>query len=81
MVSHQSLSQGELIYDDRQVRPGVMFSDADLLGVPVRVILSPCNLQENCIELVTRDKLIQEKVPCDEIIPRVKELIAQLLYV
>lgn len=31
----------EVIYDDRQVSAGVMFSDADLLGVPYRVIISP----------------------------------------
>ena len=34
----------EVIYDDRTgVRPGAMFSDADLLGVPVRVVVSPRN--------------------------------------
>ena len=70
----------EVLYDDRQVRPGVMFSDADLLGIPVRVIVSPRNLQENCIELVTRDKAIQEKVSCEEIVPRIKQLIAELLW-
>lgn len=69
----------EVLYDDRQVRPGVMFSDADLLGIPVRVIVSPRNLQENCIELVIRDKVIQEKVSCEEIVPRIKGLIAELL--
>lgn len=31
----------EVIYDDRSVRAGVMFSDADLLGVPLRIIISP----------------------------------------
>lgn len=31
----------EVIYDDRSVSAGVMFSDADLLGVPLRVIVSP----------------------------------------
>ena len=30
----------EVIYDDRSVSAGVMFSDADLLGVPIRVIIS-----------------------------------------
>ena len=68
----------EVIYDDRQVRPGVMFSDADLLGVPVRVIISPRNLEENCIELITRDKSIKEMIPCDQIVPRIKELVARL---
>lgn len=48
----------EVLYDDRHVSAGVMFSDADLLGVPVRVIVSPRNLKEGCCELVTRDKSV-----------------------
>ena len=52
----------EVIYDDRAVRPGNMFSDADLLGVPIRVIISPRNLSDQVIELVTRDKSKSERV-------------------
>ena len=40
----------EVIYDDRNVRPGVMFSDADLLGVPVRVIVSPRNMSARLLQ-------------------------------
>ena len=36
----------EVIYDDRLVTAGVMFSDADLLGIPIRVIISPRNIKE-----------------------------------
>ena len=46
----------EVIYDDRNVSAGVMFSDADLLGVPLRAIVSPRNLKQNCVEIVRRDK-------------------------
>lgn len=56
----------EVIYDDRKVRAGVMFSDADLLGVPVRVVVSPRNMEEGVIELVSRDKTISEKVALAE---------------
>ena len=52
----------EVIYDDREgVRPGAMFSDADLLGVPVRVVVSPRNLDENVVEISTRDKQIDKQ--------------------
>lgn len=68
----------ETIYDDRNVRPGAMFSDADLLGVPVRVIVSPKNLNENLCEIVTRDKTISKKVPVEDTVSAVKEIIAQL---
>lgn len=46
----------EVIYDDRRVSAGVMFSDADLLGVPFRVIVSPRNMKQNIVEIVSRDK-------------------------
>lgn len=70
--------QIEVIYDDREVRAGVMFSDADLLGVPIRIIISPRNLKEGCAEISTRDKSLNTKVALAELIPTVKILIATL---
>ncbi|HIZ56686.1 MAG TPA: proline--tRNA ligase [Firmicutes bacterium] len=46
----------EVIYDDRKVSAGVMFSDADLIGVPFRVIVSPRNMKQNIVEIVSRDR-------------------------
>ncbi len=69
----------EVIYDDRNVRAGVMFSDSDLLGIPVRVVVSPRNLKENLIEITTRDKSLQKKVPVDEALSEVKALVGELL--
>ncbi|MBQ7016078.1 MAG: proline--tRNA ligase [Firmicutes bacterium] len=68
----------EVIYDDRDIRPGAMFSDADLLGVPVRVVVSPKNLDQQVIEIVTRDKSIAVKAPVDQVIPEIKRIIAEL---
>ena len=69
----------EVIYDDRNIRPGAMFSDADLLGVPVRVVVSPRNLKEGVCEIVTRDKEINIKVEVEKVIDTVKEIIAERL--
>ncbi|MBQ3045106.1 MAG: proline--tRNA ligase [Clostridia bacterium] len=69
----------EVIYDDRNIRPGAMFSDADLLGVPVRVIVSPRNLKEGVCEIVTRDKSVSIKVEVEKVIDTVKEMIAERL--
>lgn len=69
----------EVIYDDRNVRAGVMFSDADLLGVPLRVVVSPRNLDEGVFELTSRDKSISEKIKPENALERVRELIAQML--
>lgn len=61
----------EVIYDDRSVSAGIMFSDADLLGVPYRIIVSPRNMKEGCCEIACRDKKFTKKVPlnaaCEEI--------------
>lgn len=56
----------EVIWDDRPVSAGVMFSDADLFGVPVRVVVSPKGLKNGTIEIASRDKSMQEKKPLDE---------------
>ena len=69
----------EVIYDDRNIRPGAMFSDADLLGVPVRVIVSPRNLKEGVCEIVTRDKSVSIKVETEKVIETVKAMIAERL--
>lgn len=69
----------EVIYDDRNISAGVMFSDADLLGVPIRVIVSPRNLRENCCEIVTRDKSICQKAPVADTVARAAALTESLL--
>lgn len=69
----------EVIYDDRTVSAGVMFSDADLLGVPVRVIVSPRNLQTGCCEIVARDKSVSMKVPVEEAAQAADDLVRRLL--
>lgn len=69
----------EVIYDDRNISAGVMFSDADLLGVPIRVIVSPRNLRENCCEIVTRDKFICQKAPVADTVARAAALTESLL--
>lgn len=68
----------EVIYDDRNVRPGVMFADADLLGVPVRAIISPKNLEEGIIEITTRDKSIKASVALEGAVNEVKAMIQNL---
>ena len=52
----------EVIYDDRRVSAGVMFADADLLGVPLRVTVSPRNMKQGVVEITSRDKTLKEQV-------------------
>ena len=46
----------EVLYDDRDVRPGVMFADADLYGVPIRAVVSPKTCERGVVEVSFRDK-------------------------
>ncbi|MBP7174892.1 MAG: proline--tRNA ligase [Thermoclostridium sp.] len=71
----------EVIYDDRTVSAGVMFSDADLLGVPVRVIVSPRNIKESCCEIVARDKSFSIKAPLNEAYDKITQIVQDLLKV
>ncbi|MDO4867285.1 MAG: proline--tRNA ligase, partial [Clostridia bacterium] len=56
----------EVLWDDRSVSAGVMFSDADLFGVPLRIVVSPKGLKNGTIEIATRDKSMKEIVPADQ---------------
>jgi prolyl-tRNA synthetase len=44
----------EVLLDDRDERPGVKFKDADLIGIPYRLVVGPKGLQEGKIELFRR---------------------------
>ncbi|MBQ3080560.1 MAG: proline--tRNA ligase [Clostridia bacterium] len=71
----------EVIYDDRAVSAGVMFSDADLTGVPLRVVVSPKGLKNGTVEISKRDKSMMEKIEKDQafdfIMNTVKDMIKE----
>jgi prolyl-tRNA synthetase len=56
----------EVLYDDRDERPGAKFKDADLLGVPLRVTIGEKGLNEGIVELRDRKSGTVEKVPVGE---------------
>jgi prolyl-tRNA synthetase len=56
----------ETLYDDREETPGVKFNDADLLGTPLRVTVSPRNLATGAIELKGRTEGESRTAPIDE---------------
>ena len=69
----------EVLYDDRKVSAGVMFSDADLLGIPFRLIVSPRNLKNGVCEFSARDKSFSEQLPLDEAVRLVTGRIREAL--
>lgn len=67
----------EVIYDNRNVSAGVMFSDADLLGVPLRVIVSPRNMKQGIVEMVSRDKSFSVSLPMESADEELVKIIKQ----
>jgi prolyl-tRNA synthetase len=56
----------DVLYDDREESPGVKFNDADLIGLPVRLVVSPRNLRDGVVELRHRlDGATQTAAPDD----------------
>jgi len=55
----------DVILDDRDERPGAMFADWELIGVPVRVTVGDRGLKEGKVELTVRRGLKTEAVPLD----------------
>ena len=66
----------ETLYDDRaDEAAGVKFNDADLLGLPVRLVVSPRNLRQSVVELKLREQTESELVPIDKVSGRVTEIL------
>jgi len=65
----------EVLFDDREESPGVKFNDADLLGLPFRVTVSPRTLQKDSVELKRRSEKESALVPLEKIAGKLKELI------
>ncbi len=67
----------EVLFDDRKESPGVKFNDADLLGIPIRVTISPRTLETNSAEIKRRSEKASRLLPLEEITAKLKELISE----
>jgi prolyl-tRNA synthetase len=59
--------QVEVLYDDRDQRPGEKFADADLLGIPYRVVISDKTADSGNYELKSRSEDTAQQVSADEL--------------
>jgi prolyl-tRNA synthetase len=66
----------EVLFDDRAESAGVKFNDADLIGLPVRVTVSPRTLEKDSVEFKKRAEKDAEVVPLKEIVAKIKAFIA-----
>lgn len=67
----------EVILDDRGEKAGFMFNDADLVGAPLRLIVSPKTLAENNVEFRRRDSRDTSLVPCHQVVNMIVDTISQ----
>jgi len=65
----------EVLFDDRDDSPGVKFNDADLLGIPLRLTLSPRTLQSQSVEAKWRTEKEAPLLPLDNLAVQVKKLL------
>lgn len=63
----------DVFMDDRDERPGVKFKDADLLGMPLRVVIGKKGLDNNEIEVVVRKTKAMSKIAPNKVLDFVKE--------
>lgn len=67
----------ETLYDDRpDPAAGVKLNDADLLGLPLRLVVSPRNLRNNAVEMKARTETEARMVALDEVLDALRPALA-----
>ena len=78
-IYKQLLEKGvDVLLDDRVLRAGVKFKDADLIGVPIRVTVGKRGVAEGNVELKLRSESQSTKVGIDEAVEKTIELVNSL---
>jgi len=67
---HEELQRAgvEVLLDDRKIRPGAMFADAELLGIPWHVVIGDRSLDQGEVEVKSRKTLQSENMPLDSVV-------------
>ncbi|HEX3765482.1 MAG TPA: proline--tRNA ligase [Kofleriaceae bacterium] len=65
----------DVLYDDRDERPGVKFKDADLIGIPIRIAVGKRGLADGKLEWKLRSSSAVEMLPLDEVVARAAALV------
>ena len=65
----------DVFYDDRNLRPGVMFNDMELIGIPFRLVIGERGLDEGQLEFKARTATENENIPVEGLIDAILERI------
>lgn len=69
----------EVLFDDRDERPGVKFKDNDLIGIPLRIVVGSKGLAEGKVEVKTRATGEVLSLPVEEAIEQVRQTVEAAL--
>ena len=69
----------EVLMDDRDERPGVKFKDADLIGIPLRLVVGAKNLAEGRVEMKLRREGTVELLAIDAAVERITAMVREAL--
>jgi prolyl-tRNA synthetase len=68
----------DVLLDDRELRGGVKFKDADLIGIPVRVTIGQKSLADGNVEIKLRSETEKNIVPIDIAVKKTIEIVEKL---
>ncbi len=69
----------EVLFDDREISAGVKFAESELMGMPIRVVVSPRSLENNQVEITVRKTGEKEMVSVENALDKIKQIIAEQL--
>ena len=66
----------EVLFDDRKVQAGFMFSDMELIGIPHCVVISDKALEAGVVEVKSRTAQVNEVIPYSDVVNFLKTKLA-----
>jgi prolyl-tRNA synthetase len=69
----------EVLYDDRDERPGFKFKDADLIGIPLRIVVGAKNLVDGKVELKERRSGEVQLLAIEDVVVMVNGIVKEAL--
>lgn len=78
-VYNNLLARGyEVLLDDRDLSAGVKFADADLFGMPIRMVISPKAIKNGTVEVKLRGEKESGNIVFDELYEKIDEIVSSL---
>jgi prolyl-tRNA synthetase len=70
----------EVLLDDRQERPGVKFADAELVGIPYRIVIGPKGVESGIAEVTKREGMVKSEPALEEVVAAVADEVSSSRY-